>query len=307
MLNKIQNNGIVLAFITALISGFAVFVNKFGVGLWANASAYTTAKNLSAAVFLTTIILLIGKISELRLLSKKQWVKLLIIAFIGGSVPFLLFFKSLTLISATEAAFIHKTLFIWVGILAYPFLKERLGTIQIFALFVLLFAIYISGAPAQWSLGIGSAMALGATILWAIETIIAKRALVEISATIVAWARMFFGSLFLILWLLFAGEIASVIPTSLSQGLWAIAVGAVLVGYVISWYSALQKAPAIMVSSILVLAVPITAMLDGAIVQHAFPIKIIDPFVLMLFGIFLITKFEYLYSKFVGQKEVLSA
>ena len=172
---------------------------------------------------------------------------------------------------------------------------------------MLLFAIYISGAPAQWSLGIGSAMALGATILWAIETIIAKRALVEISATIVAWARMFFGSLFLILWLLFAGEIASVIPTSLSQGLWAIAVGAVLVGYVISWYSALQKAPAIMVSSILVLAVPITAMLDGAIVQHAFPIKIIDPFVLMLFGIFLITKFEYLYSKFVGQKEVLSA
>ncbi|MBU1954085.1 DMT family transporter, partial [Patescibacteria group bacterium] len=111
-------SGIKLAFITAIISGFAVFINKFGVSLWANSSAYTTAKNVAATIFLTAIILLCKKQAELRHLSKKQWSKLLLIGFIGGSVPFLLFFKSLTLVSAAEAAFIHKTLFIWVAILA---------------------------------------------------------------------------------------------------------------------------------------------------------------------------------------------
>jgi drug/metabolite transporter (DMT)-like permease len=308
MPNFNRMNGITLAFITAIISGFAVFINKFGVSLWSNSSVYTTAKNIVAAMFLTALIFILKKSGELRKLSKKQWSKLLIIALVGGSVPFLLFFKSLTLVSATEAAFIQKTLFIWVAFLSYPFLKERLNRIQFIALGILLVGVYLFGAPSKWSFGTGSAMALGATILWAIESVVAKKALAEISATTVAWARMFFGSLFLISWLLFTGDIVGIIPSSASQGAWALAVGIVLFCYVVSWYSALQKAPATTVSSILVLAAPITAILDGVIVKHAFPIKTIVPLLLMTLGTLIFTKqFEHLYAKINRKRNVVSA
>jgi len=305
--NKTYLSGIKLAFIAALISGFSVFINKFGVGLWANSSAYTTAKNLTAAVFLTALLLLLGRVCELRRLSRGEWFKLLVIAGIGGSVSFLLFFKSLTMVSATEAAFIHKTLFIWVAILAYPFLKERLGIVQILALFVMLYAIYISGAPATWSFGRGAAMALGATILWAIESIIAKKILSSVSALTVAWARMFFGSFFLVVWLLSTGEISTIIPSSLYQGMLAIVVGIVLFGYVFSWYSALEKAPATVVTSILALAFPITAVLDGVIVNHSFPLKVVPSILLMLAGILLITKQIEYYYKLSKKRLVFSA
>ena len=98
------------ALIAAIISGFAVFINKFGVKLWDDSTAYTTAKNIVAAVFLTCLIMMPGRFAELKTLSKKLWTKLALVGLIGGSIPFLLFFKSLTLIPASEAAFIHKTL-----------------------------------------------------------------------------------------------------------------------------------------------------------------------------------------------------
>jgi drug/metabolite transporter (DMT)-like permease len=308
MPNFNRMNGITLAFITAIISGFAVFINKFGVALWSNSSVYTTAKNIIAAMFLTALLFILKKSGELRKLSKSQWIKLLLIALIGGSIPFLLFFKSLTLVSATEAAFIQKTLFVWVALLSYPFLKERLNRIQFIALGVLLVGVYLLGAPSEWSFGAGSAMTLGATLLWAVESIIAKKILAEVSATIVAWARMFLGSLFLILWLLFTGDIADIFPSSASQGAWALAVGIVLFGYVVSWYSALQKAPATTVSSILVIAAPITAILDGIIIKHAFPVKTIAPLLLMTLGALIFTKqFENLYAKINRKRNVVSA
>src|SRR3989338_2450888 len=300
--------GVKFALAAAAVSGFAVFLNSFGVKLWQSSSGYTTAKNIVAALFLAALLVVLHKLPELKRLSGKTWGKLALIGFIGGSVPFLLFFKSLTLMSPVEAAFIHKTLFIWVAMLAYPFLKERLGIVQILALFVMLYAIYISGAPATWSFGRGAAMALGATILWDIESIIAKKILSSVSALTVAWARMFFGSFFLVVWLLSTGEISTIIPSSLYQGMLAIVVGIVLFGYVISWYSALEKAPATVVTSILALAFPITAVLDGVIVNHSLPLKVVPSILLMLAGILLITKqIEYYYSKFIKKGLVFSA
>ena len=53
-------------------------------------------------------------------------------------MPFILFFTGLAQASAPSAAFIHKTLFVWVALLAVPFLGERLGWLQLAALGVLL-------------------------------------------------------------------------------------------------------------------------------------------------------------------------
>ena len=49
-------------------------------------------------------------------------------------IAFLLFFSGLAMASAPTAAFIHKTMFIWVALMAVPFLGERLGLVPVAAL-----------------------------------------------------------------------------------------------------------------------------------------------------------------------------
>lgn len=120
---SIKDRGIYLALTTALISGFAVFFNKFAGKLWGDSFVFTTVKNIPVGLAFLGIILAPKFFSELKALNKKQWAYLLLIALIGGAIPFLLFFKWLTIASAANAAFIHKTLFIWVGLLAVIFLK----------------------------------------------------------------------------------------------------------------------------------------------------------------------------------------
>jgi len=293
------SKGVNLAFLTALISGFAVFINKFGVAFWQDAYAYTTAKNIATAVLLTGLIMLLRKIPELKGLSRGLWLKLIIIGIIGGFVPFLLFFKSLTMISATEAAFIHKTLFLWVALFSYPFLKERLSSVQFAALGILFLGIFMFDSPANWKFGTGTVLALLATLLWATENIIAKKILKEISPSVVGWARMFFGSLFLLLFLAITGKISVLVPASAGQAGWAVLTGALLFGYVTTWYAALKYAPATVVSSILVIAAPITAVLNSIFVTHIFPGKILIQAIIIIAGILIISKtIENIYSKF---------
>lgn len=295
--------GVKLALITAGISGFAVFINKFGVAFWGNPFTYTTAKNIIAAVFLAGLVVFLRKFPELKQLSKGQWFKLVLIGLIGGAIPFLLFFKALTIVSAPQAAFIHKTLFLWVALFSYPFLKERLSKVQLLALGILFCGVFLFSAPAQWVLGMGTLMALIATILWAIENIIAKIVLRNVSAITVGWARMFFGSLFLLVYLGVTGNISGLVPASLAQVGWTLLVGAVLFGYVFSWYSALKHAPATVVSSVLVLAAPLTAILNAIFVTHVFPVKVIVPLLLMGVAVLLVSKqLESFYSRFVRRK-----
>lgn len=280
--------GVRLALLTAVISGFSVYINKFGISLWANSDSYTTAKNIIAAVFLTAVLVLWRKAGELKGLSRRTWFTLFTIGLVGGSIPFLLFFKALTLIPASEAAFVHKSLFLWIALFSYPFLRERIGATQIAALGVLFGGIFLLGAPKQWIFGTGFLLALGATLLWAIENIIAKRVLETVPTLIVGWARMFFGSLILIGWVAASGEISSLVPISLAQTFWVFAVGAVLFGYVSAWYAALKYTPATVASSILTLAAPITTILESILIRSAFPTEIIVPLAVMVCGIVLL-------------------
>lgn len=305
-MNQTYKKGIKLAFITVLISGLANFINKFGVGLWDSAASYTTSKNVLSAILLTGLLIFFKKLPELKILPKKTWGKLILIGIIGGSVPFLLFFKSLTMIPVVEASFIHKTLFLWVALFSYPFLKERLGWLQFSALGVLFCGVFMFGRPSEWSFGAGFLMALSATILWAIENILAKTVLKNVSATTVGWARMFFGSLVLIFYLVATGGTGNIIPSSLPQAAMTFVMGLLLFGYVVSWYSALKYAPATVVSSILVLALPLTAIINSIFVTHAFSPKAFFPAALMLAAILFVSGLaQSFYSKLYLAKDIL--
>ncbi|MBI2781379.1 MAG: DMT family transporter [Chloroflexi bacterium] len=251
--------GVLLAVGTALISGVSIFVNGLAVKQLPDPAVYTTLKNGVAALVLVGLALATVRPAQLRAVPARSWGWLAVIGVIGGSVPFLLFFTGLAQASAPSAAFIHKTLFIWVAILAVPLLGERLGLAQLGALALLLVGQALILTPAGVSWGTGETMIALATLLWAVETIVAKRLLREVPAAVVGAGRLAIGLVVLFGYLAVTGALAKVGALTGVQWGWILLTGLLLSGYVGTWFAALKRAPASLVTAILVLGAPVTA------------------------------------------------
>jgi drug/metabolite transporter (DMT)-like permease len=269
--------GVVLALGTAIISGFAIFINSYGVRAWEEAgfstATYTTVKNIVAALLVGGLLSAVSarKSGEgfTRPARGSQWAGLVAVGLIGGSIPFLLFFEGLARASSSQAAFLHKTLLIWVVVLAVPALKERLSSGHLAALGLLLVGqTTLAGGITDLAMGTGEVMVLGATLMWSVEVIVAKKLLSEMSALTVGAARMALGAFVLVGYGLATGAFAGIGAVGLDQWGWALVTGLVLSGYVATWYSALARAQAIDVTAVLVFGAVITATLrsgfDGA-------------------------------------------
>ena len=121
-MNRIRT-GLLLAAATALISGISIFLNSYAVKALPDAGLFTTLKNGFAAAALFAVAVPVLRMRRQTLTINRQTVGwLTVIGIIGGSIPFLLFFTGLSIASAPSAAFIQKTLFVWVALLAVPFL-----------------------------------------------------------------------------------------------------------------------------------------------------------------------------------------
>lgn len=260
------NSGIFFAFLTAVVSGFAIFISSFALKTFKDPFVFTILKNVIVAALLVSLMGFLGKWKKLSGVSRKNWIYLLLIGIIGGSIPFLLFFKGLSMSSALVGGFIHKSLFIWVSIMAVVFLGEKISRLQWAALGVLIGGNFLLGAFNSFSLGKGEAMIFLATLLWSIEYIIAKKVLKDVDSDILAWARMFFGSLILLVYLVIIGKFGSIFTINHQQIFWVALSSGFLLAYVLFWYRALKAAPASAVSSILVLGSPITTLLSAVFV-----------------------------------------
>ena len=255
--------GVALAFVVAIISGISVFVNAYGVKQVPDAAVYTTLKNGVAAGILLVVALLVVRRSDVRAVDRRGWAGMLVIGVIGGSVPFLLFFSGLAIASAPTAAFIHKTMFIWVVLLAVPFLGERLGVFPIAAIGILLVGQILAAPPIGVAWGAGETMIAAATLLWAVEIVVARRLLVrDVPSPLLGAARLGIGLVVLVGYLAVTGRLTVVAGLTATQWAWALGTGALLAGYVGTWLAALRRAPASVVTSVLVIGAPITATLQ---------------------------------------------
>jgi len=298
LLGKIgmKNKGYILVFLTALISGFSIFINKFGVSL-ANPYIFTGLKNIVVAVFLSCLLIYLKDLKVLKSLAKKDWILLVLIGFIGGSVPFLLFFKGLSLTTAAQGSFFHKTMFLYVAILAAVFLKEKISReFLIGALFLLSgSALILKTIP--HSFGIGDLYIVLAALFWAGENVLSKHTLRRLSGRVVAWGRMFFGSLFILLFLLMTSQISLVGALTPNQMVWVLITSVFLFGYVITWYSGLKYVPVSRAACILLLGSPITTLLSVVFLNSIIIPGEIFGVSLTLLGLILILGGKYVSTK----------
>ena len=264
--------GVLLALVTATISGFAVFLNGYAVKRFDDATVYTTAKNGVAGLLLVLVALPLlissgraGRVAS-RPRSGLQWAALLALGVIGGSVPFVLFFEGLARASSTQAAFIHKTLVIWVALLAVPLLRERLAWPHYAAIGLLVTGqAAIAGDAGTITIGAGEVMIFAATLLWAIEVVFVKWLLDSLAAPTLAAARLGIGAVLLLAYVALSGRWSELASLGMTEWGWALVTGLLLAGYVATWYAALARAQAVDVTAVLVLAAVVTALLDRGI------------------------------------------
>ncbi len=280
-----MRKGIIFTIIAAVVSGWAVFINKFALVNWSNSEVYTSQKNIITALILTVVF--VGWIYRKRIISLSigEWGKLLIIGLIGGALPFVLFFKGLSLATSSSAAFFHKTLFIWVAILALPILKEKLSKIQLFAFAILVIGNISLFFPKTLFFGMAEILIILATIVWALENVLAKKFMKSIPAPIMAWGRMFFGSIILIGYLFIIGQGFGLTNISLFQLPWLLLVGITLFLFVTFWYGGLRRIPVVIAASILTIASPITTLLNSLYQGTTLPLNFWPIFALILLGL----------------------
>lgn len=264
--------GITLALGAAAVSGVAVFVNSYGVRAVPDATVYTTAKNLVAAIVLAVVAALVAPTRrrvERPRLGPRQIVGLAAVAATGGSIGFVLFFEGLARASSTQAAFLHKTLVIWVALFAVVVLRERLRPLHVVAIAVLVIGqAVLSGGVSGLRFGVGEWLVLAATLVWTAETVLASWLLRAVPVRYVALTRMAGGVVLLALWLAVTGRWPALVGLGAEGWLWAGVTGMILAGYVGLWFSALAKAPAVDVTAVLVPAAAVTGVLN-VVVNHA--------------------------------------
>ena len=237
--------GTILAILTAVVSGFAIPVNKvFVSGL--DPVVFTAIR----AIFIGAIFYILAGYRngfKFRGLNKVPWSWLLLIGIIGGGLGFVLYFSGLELTTSGRAAFLHKTLPIYVTVFAFLFLRERVTKKQNLTLIVMLIGMLLLlssniDPSVFWQDPIlGDALVILGTIMWGIENTIAKKAMIkEESSLVVSFSRMFFGGAFLFGVVLLLGRIDILFTLTQQQASSILISSAFLFAYILFWYSAIK-------------------------------------------------------------------
>ncbi len=291
--------GVLVAGITAMISGVSVFVNSFGVHAVTSPAVYTTAKNLVATLVLM-FAAAVGWWARRRFAATApanfvsvaprdddgpsaragarergsstwtiaRWLSVTYVGVIGGGLAFVLFFQGLSQSPPASAAFWRDTLVVWVAVLAIPLLHERIRWWNVLAVVLLVTGeITVSGGVGQLAANRGELDVLAATVLWAGEVVIAKRMLRDVSPAVLSLVRMGVGGVALVAYLAVTGSLGSLVSLNTHQVMWAVWSGLLLAAYVATWMTALARARALDVTSVLVASALVTwllQLLDGS-------------------------------------------
>lgn len=289
-----KNKGLYYAVITSIVSGFSIFLNKFAIIEIKPPLYFTSLKNLIVGGMVLSVFLFMRKFKDLKKISSKDIKYLLTIGIVGGSLPFYLYFEGLSRVSSVNGALIHKTLVIWVALLAIPLLKEKISKIQILGVSMLFLSNLVIGGFKGFEYSYGELLVLIATLLWGVENILAKKVLKSVNPDVVVLFRMGLGSLILTAFTLLTvpGAVVKTLSLNFQQIFWIILTSLLLFMYVNTWYKALKYSSAILVTSVLVSSTLITNVLSAIFVTHSWNIGITVQSILILLGVLIFVLFE---------------
>ncbi len=270
-MNQQTKKGIFFAVFAACISGVSIFYNKLILVKGIDPLIFNIIKNGGVAIILSLLLFLHPRKNQLFKLSPKTWKKLLLIGIIGGSIPFILFFEGLNSASAVNANLIQKSLFIWVTAAALPLLGEKLSLWQTVGFLLVAASNLFIGGFTGFKFSPGEIMILLATFFWTVEVILAKITLKNTDNLVVSWGRMFLGSIIMIIIAASLGKLPLIFQVKFDQLLVISGSIILLTGYVSFWFKALKLAPANVVTSVLILATPITNILAAIFITHSIP------------------------------------
>jgi len=272
--------GTYVAGVTALLSGVSVFVNSYGVHSVTSPALYTTAKNSVAALVLGFAALIGWRLRQRSPSSMAanfvtreptgtsrrgvgHWLGLAYVGIVGGGLAFVLFFDGLATSTPASAAFWRDTLVLWVVVLAVPILREKVQWWNVAAIALLVSGeIIVAGGVGQLAPTRGELYVLSSTVLWAVEVVVAKRLLREVSPAAISLVRMGIGALVLLGYVWISGSLSTLLALNAHQFAWVLATGLLLSGYVATWMTALARARALDVTSVLVASAVITWLLQ---------------------------------------------
>lgn len=250
------------AALNAIISGVAIYVNSLGVKLFADTTLYTMLKNsVVGLVLIIPVIALASQRAEARRLTPRQWGSLLLLALIGGSIPYALFFKGLQMTTPVTSSLINHAQFLLVALLALVFLGERIGPLLWMALATLFVgtSLGVNLHMVHWNTG--ALLLTLSSVFFAAGVVLAKSLLRTISTTMVMAAKMSGGSLLLIAYVGLTGKLGAVTNLSALQWEFVLVTGLILLAFTATAFVALRYASATATTAIPAAAPLITTLL----------------------------------------------
>jgi len=287
-MNK-ENLGTLFAIITALVSGLAFVANKFFL-VSLDPTLFTTLRTFFVGIGFFLISFFKNRLS-FKNFNKVSWKILLSIGFVAG-FAFLTFFNGLNLTTAGRAAFLHKLLPLFITVLAFTFLKERIKRIQVYAMVVMITGAYfISSSAITFNIVIGDLLVIIATALFAIENIISKYVMIKKESNfVVSFCRMFFAFLVLFSIVLLTEKFNQLLSITYEQVFFIGISVSLLFLYVFFWYYSIRLIKVSKASTLLLLSPPISLFLSYLFLEESIlPLQIIGS-VLILVGAFIVSK-----------------
>lgn len=243
--------GYAFAVLNMLISGVAIYVNSLGVRLFSDSTLYTFLKNAIVGVALIIPVLVSReRRREYTRLKRREWVLLVLVSLIGGSVAYALFFYGLKITTPVTAAVIGHTQFLLVGVLAAIFLGERFGSGVWAALVVLLIGLLVGIRLDTVKWDAGAPFVVASTALFATDFVLMKYLLRSVSSFVVMAFKMTLGAVFLLVYVAATGHLALFAQLSTLQWGFVTVTGLILLAFTVTSIFGLQHASATAVTAI---------------------------------------------------------
>ncbi len=229
---------------------------------------------------------------------KRDWLYFALLGFIGITFHQWLQSTGLVTAQATTTAWIVATIPVFMGLLGWIALKEKLVWLQGFGIFLSALGVLLvitNGDLVQLSLGkigtIGDFLILISAPNWAVFSVLSRRGLQKYPATLMMFYVMSFGWLFSSILFFGKGGLSQIRQIPLDGWMGIAFLGVICSGLAyIFWYDALQALPVAQTGAFLYLEPVSTVVVAALILGEKLYLATILGGILILTGVWLVNK-----------------